>query len=58
MAVMDVLIQPLQRVIEVEPGANLLDALRSGRARERQLAAEWMKAALMDAAPGASDARQ
>lgn len=31
MAVMDVLIQPLQRVIEVEPGANLLDALRSAQ---------------------------
>jgi len=36
----------------------LLDALRSGRARERQLAAEWMKAALMASDPGGSDARQ
>ncbi|MDE2093017.1 MAG: 2Fe-2S iron-sulfur cluster binding domain-containing protein, partial [Burkholderiales bacterium] len=28
---MEVLIQPLQRVINVEPGANLLDALRNAQ---------------------------
>ena len=28
---MEVLIQPLQKVIEVEPGANLLDALRNAQ---------------------------
>ena len=36
----------------------LLDALRSGRARERQLAADWMKAALMATEPGEAGARQ
>ncbi|MFO1251893.1 MAG: hypothetical protein U1E77_12385 [Inhella sp.] len=36
----------------------LLDALRSGRARERQLAAEWMKAALMSTEARGPDAHQ
>jgi hypothetical protein len=36
----------------------LLDALRSGRARERQLATDWMKAALMATEPGEAGARQ
>ncbi len=36
----------------------LLDALRSGRARERELAAEWLKAALTAGEPEASNARQ
>ena len=31
MPAMDVLIQPLQKVIDVEPGANLLDALRNAQ---------------------------
>ncbi len=35
----------------------LLDALRSGRARERELAAEWLRAALTTAEPDASNAR-
>lgn len=36
----------------------LLDALRTGRARERKLAADLMRDALLRSEPGGSDARQ